>query len=56
MSPGAGSNIVIYKDDRGQLFVLDEMEKVPARYRDRAVEVHGDEKKPGAKSQSVTAR
>jgi tetratricopeptide (TPR) repeat protein len=31
--------LILYKDDRGQLHVLDEMEKVPAKYRDRAVEV-----------------
>ena len=34
-----GGYMVIYRDDRGQLFMLDELEKVPARYRDRAVEV-----------------
>jgi len=33
------STLVMYQDDRGQLYVLDEMEKVPARYRDRAVVV-----------------
>jgi hypothetical protein len=33
------TRIVMYKDDSGQLFVLDEMDKVPARYRDRAVEI-----------------
>lgn len=33
------ARLVLYKDDRGQLFVLDELEKVPARYRDRAVVV-----------------
>jgi len=33
------TTIVIYKDDNGRLFVLDEMDKVPARFRDRAVEI-----------------
>lgn len=36
---GVGTNLVLYKDERGRLFVLDDMEKVPARYRDRAVTV-----------------
>ncbi len=34
-----GTRLILYKDDRGQLFVLDEMDKVPSRYRDRAVVV-----------------
>jgi len=34
-----GTYLVIYKDDRGQVVVLDDMDKVPARYRDRAVEI-----------------
>jgi hypothetical protein len=34
-----GTYLVMYKDDRGQVVVLDEMDKVPARYRDRAVEI-----------------
>src|SRR5206468_2500975 len=33
------SYLVIYKDERGQTVVFDDMSKVPARYRDRAVEV-----------------
>ncbi|MGH7804806.1 MAG: hypothetical protein ACREQJ_10700, partial [Candidatus Binatia bacterium] len=36
---GTTTDIVMYKDDRGQLFVLDDKDKVPARYRDRMVEV-----------------
>ena len=36
---GSTTDIVMYKDDRGQLFVLDDKDKVPARYRDRMVEV-----------------
>jgi Inner membrane component of T3SS, cytoplasmic domain len=36
---GTLTRIVMYKDDAGQLYVLDEMDKVPARYRDRAVEI-----------------
>jgi type III secretion system (T3SS) inner membrane Yop/YscD-like protein len=42
------SYLVIYKDERGQTVVFDDMSKVPARYRDRAVEVRpGDSlKKP----------
>ncbi|MBI2962996.1 MAG: hypothetical protein HYY35_04520 [Deltaproteobacteria bacterium] len=34
------TRIVIYRDDNGQLYVLDEMDKVPARYRDRAIEIN----------------
>jgi tetratricopeptide (TPR) repeat protein len=43
-----GTYLVMYKDDRGQVVVLDEMEKVPARYRDRAVEIRPSDnvKKP----------
>ena len=37
---GTSTKLVIYRDDKGQLFVLDDMEKVPSRYRDRAVEVN----------------
>ena len=46
----AGTNVklVIYKDDKGQLFVLDDMDKVPARYKDRALEVNPAQAKPGA--------
>ena len=46
----AGTNVklVIYKDDKGQLFVLDDMDKVPARYKDRALEVNPAQPKPGA--------
>jgi hypothetical protein len=46
----AGTNVklVIYKDDKGQLFVLDDMDKVPARYKDRALEVNPAQSKPGA--------
>jgi hypothetical protein len=44
---GAGTNLVIYKDDRGQLVVFDDMDKVPARYRDRAVEVRAEDAKEG---------
>ncbi len=38
----AGTNVklVIYKDEKGQLFVLDDADKVPAKYKDRAVEVN----------------
>ena len=36
---GTSVKLVIYKDERGQLFVLDDMDKVPARYKDRAIEV-----------------
>jgi hypothetical protein len=36
----------MYKDDSGQLYVLDEMDKVPARYRDRAVEINPSQKPP----------
>jgi len=36
---GTSVKLVIYRDERGQLFVLDDMDKVPSRYRDRAVEV-----------------
>ena len=36
---GTSTDIVMYKDDRGQLFVLDDKNKVPARYKDRMVEV-----------------
>lgn len=34
------TRIIIYRDDNGQLYVLDEMDKVPARYRDRAIEIN----------------
>lgn len=34
-----GTRLILYKDERGHLFVLDEMDKVPSRYRDRAVVV-----------------
>jgi hypothetical protein len=44
---GVGTNLVVYKDDRGQLFVLDDIDKVPARYRDRAVEVRASDAKQG---------
>ncbi len=40
-----GTYLVMYKDDRGQVVVLDEMDKVPARYRDRAVEIRPVEAK-----------
>jgi len=40
------TRIVMYKDDAGQLYVLDEMDKVPARYRDRAVEINPSQKPP----------
>jgi hypothetical protein len=33
------TRIVIYRDDNGQLFVLDEIDKVPGRYRDRAIDI-----------------
>jgi tetratricopeptide (TPR) repeat protein len=36
---GTSTDIVMYKDDRGQLFVLDDKDKVPAKYKDRMVEV-----------------
>jgi len=36
---GTTVKLVLYRDEKGQLFVLDDMDKVPARYRDRAVEV-----------------
>jgi hypothetical protein len=36
----------MYKDDRGQTVVFDDLTKVPARYRDRAIEVRpGDNSK-----------
>jgi tetratricopeptide (TPR) repeat protein len=37
----AGTNVrlVIYRDDRGQQVVLDDLDKVPARYKDRALVV-----------------
>lgn len=45
----AGTNVklIIYKDEKGQLFVLDDMDKVPAKYKDRAVEVNPQSAKPG---------
>lgn len=46
---GTNVKLVIYKDDRGQLFVLDDMDKVPARYRDRAVEVNPAPSRPGGR-------
>jgi hypothetical protein len=36
---GTSVKLVIYRDEKGQLFVLDDIDKVPARYRDRTVEV-----------------
>ncbi len=39
--------LVMYRDDRGQVVVLDDLEKVPARYRDRAVEIRPQ--KPAAR-------
>jgi tetratricopeptide (TPR) repeat protein len=40
------SYLVMYKDDRGQTVVFDDLTKVPARYRDRAIEVRpGDNSK-----------
>jgi hypothetical protein len=36
---GSGATLIMYKDERGHLFVVDDMDKVPARYRDRAVTV-----------------
>lgn len=36
---GTSVKLVIYRDEKGQLFVLDDIDKVPSRYRDRAVEV-----------------
>jgi tetratricopeptide (TPR) repeat protein len=36
---GTSVKLVIYRDEKGQLFVLDDIDKVPARYRDRVVEV-----------------
>ncbi len=43
---GSTVKLVLYRDERGQLFVLDDMDKVPARYRDRAVEVQPVAPKP----------
>ncbi len=36
---GTNVKLVIYKDERGQSVVLDDLDKVPARYKDRAIEV-----------------
>jgi hypothetical protein len=33
------TRVIIYRDDNGQLYVLDDMDKVPARYRDRAIDI-----------------
>jgi hypothetical protein len=43
---GTTVKLVLYRDERGQLFVLDDMDKVPARYRDRAVEVQPPPPRP----------
>ncbi|MEA2627484.1 MAG: eukaryotic-like serine/threonine-protein kinase [Candidatus Binatota bacterium] len=45
---GTGATLIMYKDERGHLFVFDDMDKVPSRYRDRAVTV-----KPSAPSGSA---
>ena len=45
---GTTVKLVLYRDEKGQLFVLDDMDKVPARYRDRAVEVQPAQPRPGA--------
>ena len=36
---GTDTLLIIYKDDNGRTVVLDDMDKVPARYRDRALTV-----------------
>jgi hypothetical protein len=36
---GSDTLLIIYKDDNGRTVVLDDMDKVPARYRDRALTV-----------------
>ena len=36
---GTDSQLIIYKDDNGRTVVLDDMDKVPSKYRDRALTV-----------------
>ncbi len=43
---GTDSQLIIYKDDSGRTVVLDDMDKVPARYRDRALTVQPQPRRP----------